>query len=82
VQCDSKTKTCTGTTKTRTAPGTSTGVLTGTGVAVSVGAKPPKANVLGAGILEGGGVLSTQGPAAAGTPIRPTAPSAPPVVIR
>ena len=83
VACDSNTKTCTGTTPTRTAPGTVTGVLTGTAVVVSTG-KPSKGDgVLGTGILEGGGVLGTQGPATAGTPVRaPTAPSAPPVIIR
>ena len=73
VQCNSNTKTCTASDKTRTAPGTEIGVLTGTGVLVSTGAKPPKGNhVLGAGMLEGGGVLGTQGPAAAGTPVRPS----------
>ena len=86
VECNSNTKTCTGTTPGRTAPGSVIGTMTGTGVAVSVGAKPPRANgVLGPGILESGPVLSSQGPAATGSPVgggRPTAPSAPPVIIR
>jgi len=76
VQCNNNNG-CTGQTPGRAQPGY------GIGGILIPSAKPTKADgILGTGILEGGGVLATQGPAAAGTPVRPTAPSAPPVIIR
>jgi hypothetical protein len=83
VQCNNNTKTCTGTTPDRTASESATGVLTGTNVIVTTGAKPSKPGVPGTGgILQNDPVLSGQGPAATGSPIAPARPSASPVIIR
>jgi hypothetical protein len=76
VQCNNNNQ-CTGSTPGRVQP---TGSVLGILIPSAKPSKP--GGVLGTGLLEGGAVLGTQGPATAGTPVRPTAPSAPPVIIR
>jgi hypothetical protein len=82
VECNSNTKTCQGTIP-RSMPGSQDVTVV---LGVFAPAKPSKpGGVLGTGILEGGMVLGSQGPAATGSPAggRPAAaPSAPPVIIR
>jgi hypothetical protein len=82
VECNGNTKTCTGTTPGRASgPENATGILSGTGVAAPVKPSMP-GGVFGTGILSNGPGLSSAGPAAAGTPRAPAAPSAPPVILR
>ncbi|MBM3527521.1 MAG: hypothetical protein FJX62_05485 [Alphaproteobacteria bacterium] len=78
VECNDNTKTCTGTTN-RGGPSQDFRVVLG----IFAPAKPSKPQgVFGAGILESGPALGSQGPSATGAPASSGAPSAPPVIIR
>jgi hypothetical protein len=87
VDCNSNTKTCTGTTPSRTATSDPVQILTGgVGVAGTSGSGSPSnsGGLFGDGILGSGGGMGSSGPSATGSPMSPggRGPSAAPIQLR